>query len=490
MKALIGLIGGGDEISSCAGWCRRIFNNQMFRNLIPGAVGMAAAVLLLTGCIEDGLETSPSSQPVFSVESVNLGKVFTAQPTMTSRLMVYNRHNKVLNISHISLRSGAGVFRINVDGAAGSEFRDVEIRPNDSIYVLVNATLSENGHPGLAKVTDYIDFETNGVTTSVPVTAEGEDVVRKRAETLTSDTRWDATYPYQLFDSIVVAKGATLTLPAGAKLYFHDKAYLRVKGRLVTEGTVGEPVVITGDRLGNVVGDIPFDLMASQWEGMKFDAGSRGNTLSHTVISNTVNGVELMEGSEVEMVNCRLRNAAGYPLNGRGGNIRLIGCEVADGGAGAMLSTRCAVTANHCTFANYYLFSAPVAPAVLLGWEDSRNFSREGKRMFNFDNCIFYGMGRDVLLAEGVDKFSLFRNCLFKSQGTDDEYFVNCLWDSDPMFGTVRSEYKFDYRLLPGSPAIGTADPSLTLPEAQYDMYGTPRGITPSIGAYQFAIDN
>lgn len=52
------------------------------------------------------------------------------------------------------------------------------------------------------------------------------------------------------------------------------------------------------------------------------------------------------------------------------------------------------------------------------------------------------------------------------------------------MFATVREDYIFDYRLLPGSPAIGAADPELTLPEAAIDMYGIPRGDTPAIGAY------
>ncbi len=454
-------------------------NNQVFKDFLPVIAGVFAAVMM-TGCIEDGLETSPSSRPAFSVESVEMGKVFTAQPTMTSRLMVYNRHHKVLNISRVAMRSGNGVFRLNVDGAAGSEFRDVEIRPNDSIYVLVNATLPENGHPGLATVTDYIDFETNGVTTSVPVTAEGHDVVRKRAVTLTADTRWDVTYPYQVFDSIVVEKGATLTLPAGATLYFHDKAYIRVKGRLVTEGTVEAPVLLTGDRLGNVVGNIPFDLMASQWEGVKFESDTRGNSLTHTVVSNTVNGMYVGRSAEVSMLNCRLRNSARYALESVGDVIKLVGCEVADGGAGAMLVEGGVVTANHCTFANYYLFSAPIATAVTL----------HGGVKGTFDNCIFYGMGKDLLLTKEVERISLFRNCLFKSQGADDERFINCLWDSDPMFGTVRGEYLFDYRLHPGSPAIGTANPALTLPEAQYDMYGTPRGETPNIGAYQLTIDN
>ncbi len=435
------------------------------------------ATVMLTGCIEDGVETSTASQPVFSNDSVNIGKVFTAQPTATSRLMVYNRHGKILNISRISLRSGASTFRLNVDGSSGRDFRDIEIRPNDSIYILVDALLPENNSPELTSVTDHIDFETNGVTASVVVTAKGQDVTRKHAELITADSRWSATYPYQIFDSLVVAEGVTLTLPAGTTMHFHDKAYLHVKGKLVTEGTPSQPVTLTGDRMGNVVGDIPFDLFASQWDGVRFASESHGNMLSHTIVNNTVNGIAVNAGAEAEFLNCKLRNAAGYALRSTEASIKLIGCEVADAGAGAMAADGGEIIANHCTFANYYLFAMPAGATAIIG-------ENAGVSYAQFDNCIFYGLGKDVEIAENSAGNILFRRCLFKSQGADDTHFINCLWGSDPMFATVREDYIFDYRLLPGSPAIGAAAPELTLPEAAIDMYGIPRSSTQAIGAY------
>ena len=50
----------------------------------------------------------------------------------------------------------------------------------------------------------------------------------------------------------------------------------------------------------------------------------------------------------------------------------------------------------------------------------------------------------------------------------------------------MRNEYIFDYRLKNESPAIGAAYPDYTLPEAQYDRYGLPRGSTPDLGAYVY----
>ncbi|MDE6764735.1 MAG: hypothetical protein K2J52_00325, partial [Duncaniella sp.] len=102
----------------------------------------AFTALFLASCIEDGFDTSPSSQPIFSVDTLDMGVHFTSQPTPTRRFTVHNRHDKLLSISDISLRdNGSDIFRINVDGFAGTEFHNVEIRPNDSIFVFVEAPL-------------------------------------------------------------------------------------------------------------------------------------------------------------------------------------------------------------------------------------------------------------------------------------------------------------------------------------------------------------
>ena len=76
------------------------------------------------------------------------------------------------------------------------------------------------------------------------------------------------------------------------------------------------------------------------------------------------------------------------------------------------------------------------------------------------------------------------RHCLLKSKGSDDDNFISCIWDEDPLYYTVRSEYLFDYRLRDESPAIGAADPALTSPRAALDSYGLTRGSRPDIGAY------
>lgn len=103
----------------------------------------------------------------------------------------------------------------------------------------------------------------------------------------------------------------------------------------------------------------------------------------------------------------------------------------------------------------------------------------------SFSNTVIYGNGTDLSEGDFSGADIYFRRCALKSAGDDDGNFINCLWDTDPLYGTIREEYLFDYRLREGSPLIGAADPSLTLPEAATDSYGANRLPQPSIGAYQ-----
>ena len=167
-------------------------------------VGAVVAVML-SGCIEDGFTSSPADQPTFSTDTLDMGMVFTEAGTPTHSFTVYNRASKNLLISSIGLRDGSQVFRLNVDGISGRTFQNVEIRPNDSIFVLVEATLPPNGQNTPIEISDRLDFVTNGVRQTVVLRADGQDILRHRGLVIGSDTRLSAEKPYQIFDSLVVA---------------------------------------------------------------------------------------------------------------------------------------------------------------------------------------------------------------------------------------------------------------------------------------------
>ncbi len=190
---------------------------KALRNIFKLIVLTLAVSAALSSCIEDGMTTSASDQPAFSTDTVRLGTLFTLDASPTQRFVVYNRHDKGLNISRIAFADDpSGNFRLNVDGMSGREFSNVEIRANDSIFIFVEATLPENGRNQAVDLISHIEFRTNGVSSQLPVKATGRDVTRLKGDTrYSSDFTMDAAKPYQVFDSIVVEAGATLTIPAG-----------------------------------------------------------------------------------------------------------------------------------------------------------------------------------------------------------------------------------------------------------------------------------
>lgn len=482
---------------------------KTLRSLLIIIAGALAAAGALTSCIEDGFTTSPADQPVFSTDTVDLGDLFTLGASPTARFTVYNRHDKGITLQSVRFTDNPdGIFRLNVDGMSGRDFSGVDIRANDSIFVFVEATLPENGRDLPVECFAHLEFMVNGVSSTVVVRANGQDVTRLKGDyRIASDATLSATKPYQVYDSIVVEKGARLTIPAGARLYFHDKARMVVHGTLDVAGSADAPVQMTGDRTGFVAADIPYEVMSGQWEGIHFTETSSDNRIEHASIRNTRYGLLVdnvpytPDTPSLRLINSVVRNSQGFILETANSSVEAIGCELADASSGLVYLYGGTHRFNHCTLANYYLFSA-AGPAVNLDHTGAGGADDPDKEnpllSAEFANCILYGNGSEVAHyipqpndgmkvdsdIEGVD--IIFRRCLFKANGEDDAQFVNSIWGEDPLFYTERENYIFDYRLRPESPALHTADPMLTLPEAAAtDLYGTPRTSTPSVGAYE-----
>lgn len=454
---------------------------------------MIAAALSLTACIEDGYTTSASQQPVLECDTLSLGTVFTDEPTPTSRFKVYNPHDRILVLDRIALRADdESMWRLNVDGISGNSQSAIEIRPNDSIFVFVEATLPDLDLTTPVNYKGYVDIEVKGVTTTMVLDITGRDATRLTGYTVTADEHFDASKPYIIYDSLVVAEGATLTLEAGVKLNFHADASMTVNGTLISRGEAGNEVEMTGDRHGNVVGRVDYELMSGQWAGVLFSPSSRASHLEYTSIRNTTSSVIVdsvawtPEAPSLFMLNCQLRNSQGYALVSSFSRVEAIGCELADASISPVALQGGEALLSNCTLANYYLFTAPGGPTLTM------THAIPGKEIEDIDlpllkadinNCIIYGNNAKTMsYGDLTDSDIYVRNTLLKSTGEDDDHFISCLWDIDPLYYTVRADYLFDYRLKPESPAIGAADPELIHPLLSNDRYGRP--LEKTLGAY------
>lgn len=448
----------------------------------------------LCSCIEDGISTDPSDQPVYSTDTLNLGIIFTEEGSPTHSFKVYNRHDKIINLSAVTMRSGQ-YFRMNVDGFSGHEFANIEIRPNDSTFIFVEATLPSNGGEALpVEINDHIDITVNGRTSTVVIRADGQDVECLRAHEVTTDTRLDAPTPYQVFDSLVVRQGATLTLPAGTRLYFHDGAEMRVYGTLLSEGTPEQPVVMRGDRHGSVVGSIDFNIMPGQWDGIYFYSGSRDNRIAYTSVINTSYGVvadslgtaaDCGGTAPLTLTASRLHNSSGSVLTAVHSDVIADACELSDAPWGVVQLHGGTHRLNRCTLANTYIFAATRGAILSLGHINEATDDKSGLPYTSalITNSIIHGTGQTIAPLKIDGSAITLNRCLLKSAGSDDDNYLQCLWDTDPLFTVDRDSYNFDYRLLTDSPAAEAADPTLDTPSTPAtDYYGIPLGA--ALGAF------
>ena len=456
------------------------------------AVGLMMLMALSTSCIEDGFTTSSSDVLAFNMDTVAFDTVITLQGTATKQMIVYNNSKKQINISSIKVAGLAskGHFHLNVDGIRGDEFQNVEIRGNDSIFIFIEAKLDEMEQNEPTLIEDRLEFVTNGQTQKVYLTAWGQDVVRINGDTISRNTRFVADKPYLIYDTMFVEPGVTLTLEEGTTLLFHDKAAIRCAGRMLANGTAEEPITFRGDRLDRIVGETSFDIMSGQWGGVIFTPPTMGNVLKHVIMRGSSIGMHCSAYGDtvncaLKLVNCVLTNSASTCLATATCYVEAIGTEFSDAAEEVAYFAGGKVMASQCTFANNYLFAIPTLP-ILNVFDVEYSNGDIGKIRAYFDNCIIYGLAPE--LNEGnLDNFNVYlRYCLLKSAGDNDYHFINCVWEGDPKFLTVREDYLFDYRLGNESDAIGKGNPNLCPREARYDRYGNDRLATGSVdlGAY------
>ncbi len=106
---------------------------------------------------------------------------------------------------------------------------------------------------------------------------------------------------YTVTNSLSVPEGETLTLPAGTILNFLPGTGINIKGALVSQGTISEPVIFTTTM------EIP-----GSWNGLAFDVTSTGNVVENIVVEWAATGVNVI-GAQLDIKNSVFR---GVSVNG------------------------------------------------------------------------------------------------------------------------------------------------------------------------------
>ncbi len=449
--------------------------------------------VFLGSCVEDAdFSSNPSLRLEFSCDTVSFDTLFSEVMSPTAKFLVHNRNDKSLRISNVQLAGGgASPFSVLVDGQYGTEMDNLEIRARDSLYVLASVTVDRNGGDLPFMVKDSLLFTLeSGVQQNVLLLAYGRDVTFMRCENFLSDTVL-APGHYVIYDSLTVSQGATLSLQPGTTLYFHDKAFMKVDGRLKAEGAADAPVVFRGDRTDRMFPYLPYDRIPGQWDGVVFTSTSNDNLLLHCDIHSANYGIRVEQGDtavqRITIESSKVQNFHGNALelvmaratavnslfaNAQGNCVKVVGGDV---------------EFIHCTIANFYVWRQR---DVALALHNSVEGTPAPLRGALFANCVIAGSKEDEVMGYLTNLGDTvpnpvnyrFENSLINTIDIADSCFVNVRYDSldvSPFgkehFRLIDHEiFDYDFRLTTGSTARGIASDEY-LERLPLDIDGTPR---------------
>ncbi|HRH66729.1 MAG TPA: hypothetical protein PLU53_10570 [Bacteroidia bacterium] len=499
-----------------------------FRPLFQFAVLSLAilAILALDSCKKEEFSTDSSAKLEFSQDTVLFDTVFTQVGSATEVFTVYNRKNEPLKITSIRLASGLNSpFRLNVDGVPGQSFNDVEIGAKDSLFIFVEVTVDPNNQNTPLIVTDSILFETNGNLQDIDLVAWGQDAYFHRPPPnsgplffVDCNDIWSKDKPHVIYGYALVDSGCTLTINAGTQVHSHPGSGIIVlsAATLKVNGTLTEPVVFQGDRLG-----VDFQDVAGQWDRIwlsnitrsnlvngtsEIGPGSRNSEINYAIIKNGNIGLHVdtvfasTGETTLRIENSIVKNMAGNDLLFRGAVIKAFNCVFANCGyQTAAILYGGNYDFYHCTFANFWAEGNRQDPILLLN-----NYYGNIVRQLNasFYNSIVYGnldteIGLDSFPVATPGRFNFrFDHALLKLDNSfphSNPTNYNAILSgasANPKFKDIENNvYEIDSTSVAvdaGDAAFVSADPVLNL-----DLKGNPRPVSvippprPDLGAYE-----
>lgn len=429
--------------------------------LLSVTIFLCMIATFLFSCRRDRIDDSPSLTLTFSNDTIFFDTVFTSIGSTTFYLRAYNSSNGIANISRVYLNDGGNSkFRFNIDGLNGPSQQNIEILPNDSVFIFVEVTVDPNDAMTPFICEDELVFETNGNQQEVKLLAYGQNAHFHGglnscnlpvSEVISSDEQWNNDLPHVIYGIVMIDSGATLNINNGVQVYCHGKSGLWVNGgTLKVNGLQGSEVVFQGDRLESDYSEIP-----GQW-GIQLDCpistsigpsvasiirggiwifAGKDNEINYAILKNGNIGIQVdttsanFDGGNyaLKIQNTKILNMAGYGILGQGSNVRGVNLLVANcGQACGYFGLGGRYHFDNCTFANYWQEKNRTVPCFVLNNYYEDVYQRIQTRPLydaQFNNCIMYG--NNAGLAD-FSEFILDLNDLAPTQYT----FRSCLVDA------------------------------------------------------------
>lgn len=452
-------------------------------------------LLIFFSCRKDSFITSPDARVSITTDTLKFDTVFVTAGSTYRTFKIINENNQKLRLSSLKLMGGSGsVYKMNVDGISGTQFTNLEIEPNDSLYVFAQVNVNPNAANLPFILRDSIEIIYNGKKRLVQLEAWGQNAHFYRNRVVAANETWNNDLPYVILGSLLINTNQTLTINKGCRIYVHADAPIVVNGTMLVNGLkdTADRVYFRGDRM-----DEPYKDYPASWPGIFFQAGSKDNVFNYAVIKNAYQAIALQEPSpnanpKLMLNECVIDNAYDAGIISVNSSVRAKNCLISNCGKNILLVKGGDYQFTHCTVVTYAnRFIEHRDPVLLVSnYIVVNNNPVTAALNASFRNCIFWGenglVDNEVVVAKsGATTFNVnFDYNLWKVQTAPANITSNQIINNQtPQFDSINSSRNYyDFRLKSSSPAINKGiNAGIAI-----DLDGKPRPVgLPDLGCFE-----
>ena len=446
----------------------------------------------MPSCKKDSIITSKNASLSLSTDTLFFDTVFTTTGSITGYFKIFNTNNQKLLLSSVKLMGGtASDFKLNLDGSAGTNFNNIEIAANDSLYGFVTVTVNPNDSLKPFIQRDSIQISYNGNTFYLQLGAFGKNANFLKNTKITKDTTWTNKLPIVILGGLTINKGAKLTIQKGTNVYVNANAPIIVNGTLQAIGdTALGNINFYGDRL-----DVPYNTYPGSWPGIYFNDSSINNVLQYCNLNNGYEGVSVLSPSinglpKLTLNQCILTNIYDVAIGGSNTSIAATNCLISNCGNNVFL-TGGTYTFDQCTIVSYDNGYVSHKNAVFSA-TNTDAYGNSNPLNCTVNNSILYGNGglvdNEVVLSQSASAaFNVaFNNVYYKvKKAINPPATVNnyCRVAFVPAFDSVNTGTNYyDFQLSSSSSCLKAGATTSVL----LDLKGHTRPTNnPDLGCYQ-----
>ncbi len=450
--------------------------------------------LLITGsiilsCNRDSWGNYGAGDFSFSTDTLKFDTVFTSIGTITQKIKVFNHTGNNISFQQIFL-GGAhqSLYRMNINGQPGHTFNNVEILPNDSIYVFISLvpTVNEELLPFL--IHDSVGFLQNGTYKYLQLEAFGQNALFIKDSIFQGEVVLPNQLPLVITGNLLVDEQATLTMLPGTRLFFHSNASFVVDGQLIANGTVEAPVTMKGYRL-----DPPYNILPGSWKGIEMSDKSHDHQLTNVHIENARNAVRITGTGNMALPQLIIKQSIIHTteqagIHARSSHIYVENSLIYNNGINIQIEGGGDYHFVHNTIASYStLYQLHRTPGIYMSdFIPDESSSTVLPLAVRFENSIIWGDLQEELQVDlaGTQYNIVLDHVIYKGSTDHQIIYINSVVE-DPQFeGIDISKNLFNFKLQPISPGINFGkDISVYI-----DLAGSARNMPPDLGCYEWII--